>query len=105
LKLTKETPMATIDVRRTHALPLADARKLAEDLLRSMKHSADFDLRWDGDRMVFRAPRGIAKGTQGSVDLTEKDVRVRIDLPLLLSVAKGTVEAKLNEKLNRFSAS
>jgi len=96
--------MATIDVHRAHVLPKTDARRLAEDLVRSMKHAADFDLRWEGDRLVFNAARGLTKGTQGTIDVTDDDVRVQIDLPLLLRVAKGPMEAKVKEKLARLSA-
>jgi putative polyhydroxyalkanoate system protein len=93
--------MATIDVRRTHALPKDEARKRAEDLARSMQQRFELDWRWEGDRIVFEAPRGAAKGTRGSVEVGEREVRVQIDLPLLLRMLKGTVESKVNEKLNQ----
>jgi putative polyhydroxyalkanoate system protein len=93
--------MATIDVRRTHALPKDEARKRAEDLARSMQQRFDLDWRWEGDRIVFEAPRGAAKGTRGSVDVGEREVRVQIDLPMLLRMLKGTVESKVTEKLNQ----
>ena len=32
--------------------------------------------------------------------MTEKEVRVAIDLPFMLRVMKGTIEDKVNEKLN-----
>jgi hypothetical protein len=37
--------------------------------------------------------------------VTDKEVRVEIDLPIHLRIVKGTMESKLNEKLARFSAS
>jgi len=91
--------MATIDVRRTHALPKSEAKERAESLAKSMQQKLDLDWHWDGDRILFDAPRGAAKGTKGSVDVTDTDVRVQIDLPLLMRMLKGTVEAKVNEKL------
>jgi putative polyhydroxyalkanoate system protein len=93
--------MATIDVRRTHALPRDEARKRAEELARSMQQRFELDWRWEGDRILFEAPRGAAKGTRGSVDVGDREVRVQIDLPLLLRMLKGTVESKVNEKLNQ----
>ena len=92
--------MSTIDVRRGHALPKEEARKRAEQLATSMQQRFELDWRWDGDRIVFDAPRGAAKGTKGSVDVGDKEVRVQIDLPFLLRMLKGTVENKVNEKLN-----
>ncbi len=91
--------MATIDVYRNHSLPKDEAKKRAEDLAKSMQQKLDLDWRWDGDRIVFEAPRGAAKGTKGSVEVTESNVRVQIDLPFMMRVLKGTVEAKVNEKL------
>lgn len=91
--------MATIDVRRTHSLPKDEAKKRAEDLAKSMQQRLDLEWRWEGDRIVFEAPRGAAKGTKGTVEVTGDDVRVQIDLPLLMRMLKGTVEAKVNEKL------
>ena len=93
--------MATIDVRRSHTLPKEEAKKRAEDLARSMQQRLDLEWRWEGDRILFEAPRGAAKGTKGTVDVDEKEVRVLIDLPLLLRVMKGTVESKVQEKLGQ----
>jgi putative polyhydroxyalkanoate system protein len=66
-----------------------------------MQQRFELDWRWEGDRIVFDAPRGAAKGTRGSVDVSERDVRVQIDLPFLLRMLKGTVESKVHEKLEK----
>lgn len=93
--------MATIDVRRNHALSKDEAKKRAEDLAKSMQTKLDLDWRWEGDRIVFEAPRGAAKGTKGTVDVSDQDVRVQIDLPFLMRPLKGTVESKVSEKLSQ----
>ncbi|HEY5319228.1 MAG TPA: polyhydroxyalkanoic acid system family protein [Solirubrobacteraceae bacterium] len=93
--------MSTIDVRRAHALPKEEAKKRAEDLANSMKQRFELDWRWEGDRIAFDAPRGAAKGTRGSVDVGDKEVRVQIDLPFLLRMLKGTIESKVNDKLDK----
>jgi putative polyhydroxyalkanoate system protein len=92
--------MSTIDVRRKHALSKEEAKKRAEELASSMQQRFELDWRWDGDRIVFDAPRGAAKGTKGIVDVGDKEVRVQIDLPFMLRVLKGKVESKVNEKLS-----
>ena len=51
-------------------------------------------------RQNFDAPSGAAKGTKGQVAVTDKTVRVAIDLPFMLRVLKGTIESKVNEKLD-----
>lgn len=93
--------MSTIDIRRNHTLTKDDARKRAEDLARSMQQRFDLEWRWDGDSILFDAPRGAAKGTRGSVLVGPSDVRVQIDLPFLLRVMKSTVESKVEEKLTQ----
>ena len=93
--------MATIDIRHAHTLAKDEAKKRAEELAKSMQQKLDLDWRWEGDRIVFEAATGAAKGTKGTVDVTDKDVRVQIDLPLLMRMLKGTVESKVNEKLSQ----
>jgi putative polyhydroxyalkanoate system protein len=93
--------MATIDVRRSHSLPKDEAKSRAESFARSMQQKLDLEWRWEGDHIVFEAPRGAAKGTKGSVEVTDTEVRVQINLPFLLRMLTGTVESKVNEKLEK----
>lgn len=92
--------MATIDITRAHTLPLDDAKKKAEELAKGMESKFGIVWKWDGNTIRFDAPKGAAKGTKGEVAVTEKAVRVAIDLPFMLRVMKGTIEDKVNEKLN-----
>jgi putative polyhydroxyalkanoate system protein len=93
--------MATIEVHRTHNLSLDEARKRAEELARSLVEKLGLTWSWQGDRLVFSAPSGPAKGTQGSVDVGKTEVAVKIDLPFMLRMVKGKVEAKVAEKLDK----
>ncbi len=93
--------MATIEVRRSHKLPIEQARQRAEELAKSLEDKLGLTWKWEGDRLVFSAPHGAAKGTQGSVEVGKDDVSVKIDLPFLLRMAKGKVEAKVVEKLDK----
>jgi putative polyhydroxyalkanoate system protein len=92
--------MATIDITRTHKLPLDEAKKRAEQIASGMQAKLSLQWRWEGDTIRFDAPSGAAKGTKGEIAVTDKDVRVQIDLPFMLRVMKGTVESKVNEKLD-----
>ena len=93
--------MSTIDVRRSHTLSKEEAKKRAEELAKSMQSRFDLDWHWQGDHIVFEAPRGAAKGTKGSVEVTANEVRVQIDLPFMLRMLKGTIESKVSEKLGQ----
>jgi putative polyhydroxyalkanoate system protein len=93
--------MATIDVTRAHSLPKDEAKKKAEEFAKGMQERFELEWRWVGDSIHFDAPRGAAKGTKGEVNVTDKSVRVQIDLPFLLRIMKGTIEDKVNEKLTK----
>lgn len=92
--------MATIDIKRSHTLERDEARRRAEMLARSMQEKLGVQWNWDGDRLRFNAPSGAAKGTTGLVSVEPSNVRVEVDLPLLLRALKGTVEAKIQQKLD-----
>ena len=92
--------MATIDIRRSHTLDKDEARRRAEELAKGMEAKLGIRWSWDGDRIRFDVPSGAAKGASGVVSVEPKDVRVEVDLPLLLRAMKGMVESKINQKLD-----
>jgi len=93
--------MATIDVNRQHTLDKEDAKRRAEELVRGMETKLGIRWRWDGDRIRFDAPSGAAKGATGTVSVDPSRIHVEVDLPFLLRAIKGTIEAKINQKLDQ----
>lgn len=91
--------MATIDIAKSHTLSLEDAKKKAEDLAKGMESKLGISWKWSGDTIAFEAASGAAKGTKGTVAVTDKEVKVAIDLPFMLKMMKGTIEEKVREKL------
>ena len=92
--------MATIDIRRTHALDRPTMRQKSEELAKSMEEKLGIRWRWEGEKIRFDAPSGRAKGVSGFVSVEASTVRVEIDLPLLLRPMKGMIESKVNQKLD-----
>jgi putative polyhydroxyalkanoate system protein len=92
--------MATIDIRRSHTLDKEEAKRRAEALAKGLEEKLGIRWHWDGDRIRFDAPSGAAKGTTGTVHVDLTDVHVEVDLPFLLRAIKGTVESKINQKLD-----
>ena len=92
--------MATIEIKRAHSLDRDEARRRAEGLARSMEEKLKVRWSWDGDFIRFDAPSGAAKGTSGTVRVGQAEVHVEVTLPFLLRGIKGTVEAKINQKLD-----
>ncbi len=93
--------MASIDISKPHSLPLEEAKKKAEELAKGMQSRLGLEYQWQGDTIHFNAPSGTAKGTKGEVAVTDKAVRVTVDLPFMLKVMKGTIEEKINDQLKK----
>lgn len=93
--------MATIEISRPHSLPKEEAKKKAEELAKSMESKLGLEWKWVGDNVEFNAPSGAAKGTKGTVKVTDAAVSVSVDLPFMLKMMKGTIEDKINEKLTQ----
>lgn len=92
--------MATIDIRRSHALDKPMVRQRAEELARGMEEKLGIRWRWEGERIRFDASSGAAKGVTGTVSVDASTVRVEIDLPFLLRAMKGMIESKVNVRLD-----
>src|SRR3954466_13059162 len=92
--------MATIDIKRPHTLDKDEAKRRAEALAKGLETKLGLRWKWDGDLIRFDAPSGAAKGATGVVSVDTQQVRVEVDLPFLLRAVKGTIESKINKKLD-----
>ncbi|MBM4359089.1 MAG: polyhydroxyalkanoic acid system family protein [Deltaproteobacteria bacterium] len=93
--------MATIDISRSHALGLDTAKQRAEQLANDLKDRMGIKWRWEGDKIRFSSESGPAKGTSGTLTVATSQVRIEFDLPFLLKAMKGTIAAKVEEKLDK----
>jgi putative polyhydroxyalkanoate system protein len=92
--------MATIEIKRAHTLDRDEAKRRAEEFVRGMAHNLGMQWRWDGDLIRIDAPSGAARGATGTVSVDPGQVRVEVTVPLVLRALKGTIEAKINRKLD-----
>jgi putative polyhydroxyalkanoate system protein len=93
--------MASIDIKRSHSLGKDAARQKAEELARNLESRMGIQWRWEGDAIQFDAPSGAAKGTKGHVHVSDSEVRVTVELPMMLRMMKGMIEGKVKEKLEQ----
>lgn len=93
--------MAQVDIRRANTLGKASAREKTEALAKRLEQKFGIDWRWNGDDLAFHAPQGAAKGTRGTISIHDADIRVQVDLPLLLRAFKGKVEDRVKEELDK----
>jgi putative polyhydroxyalkanoate system protein len=87
--------MPTIDIRRSHQLPLPQARAVIEQVAAKMREKFDMHGAWQDD--TYRFSRS---GVNGSIAVAATEVVVHAELGMLLSPLKGMVEQEIRRKLD-----
>jgi putative polyhydroxyalkanoate system protein len=88
--------MSDINIRRRHALPIAEARKAAEKVARQLEKDFDLAYEWQGHVLHFSR-----SGVEGKLHVTTEEVRIDARLGLLLGFLKGRIEAEVEQNLDR----
>jgi putative polyhydroxyalkanoate system protein len=92
--------MADIDIRRTHALGLSAARAAAERMEAELKRKFDLRGDWKGDTLHFERP-----GVNGTLAVSDQDVHLSVALGFLLKAMKGSIQASVEQELDKLFAS
>ena len=87
--------MPSIDIKRSHSLPLAEAKKKVQRVADHIAQRFDVACDWQGNTLNFQR-----SGVDGQIRLGPKDVHVVADLGFLLSALRGTVEREVNRYLD-----
>lgn len=87
--------MSMIDIRHSHSLPHAKARKAVEEAATKLSERFGMDYRWEGDILHF-----VRSGVDGHIALTPSQVQVTARLGLLLSALKGPIEHEIRRVLD-----
>ena len=87
--------MPSIDIKRSHSLPLADAREKVQRVADHIAERFDVACAWEGNTLKFRR-----SGVDGEIKLGAKQVHVVAELGFLLSALRGTVEREVNRYLD-----
>jgi len=87
--------MAGIDIRHTHSLPMANARKAVEQVARKRAERFGVECEWDADTLNF-----ARSGVDGKIALKPEHLRVTASLGFLLSALKGPIEAEIRRVLD-----
>jgi len=89
--------LATIDITRAHSLGKEKARQAAEQLAEKLRNKIQIDYKWNGDVLSFNR-----KGADGKIHVADSQVRVEVDLGLLLRPMKGSITDKINQYLDTY---
>lgn len=87
--------MAKIDVTQSHSLPAAEARTRMQKVQAELTEKYGLTFTWEGDSQV----KVSGKGVKGTIQLSASQVSVLLDLSLLLTPLKGTIESRLRQQL------
>lgn len=92
--------MSQVVVRRSHHLT-SDQIQTKLDQLAADPSSKHVAWKRQGDKILLEGASAVTKGCSGEVVLGEGFVEVRLKLSLMASMAKGLVEQKLGEELDK----
>ncbi len=85
----------SIDIRHSHSLSHAKARKAVEEIASKLAQRFEFDYAWDGDDMRFSR-----SGVDGKISLLPKELHVSAKLGFLASAFQGSIEKEIRRVLD-----
>lgn len=88
--------MAHIHIKHAHALKREEARVRVDKIAQELKKKLSAEGTWEGNSLHFRR-----SGASGCIDIDDECVECTIELGMLLSPMKGTIEAYLVETMNK----
>jgi putative polyhydroxyalkanoate system protein len=88
--------MPNIHFQTAHHLSKENAKTKLQTVADQLKNRLGATCTWQGDTLTFDRP-----GAKGSIDVSDKDVTVDVDLGMMLTPFKGEVEKQLKGYLNQ----
>ena len=92
--------MSDIKLVRTHALPIAKAKALAQKAADALAQEYDLASEWHGDTLRFHR-----SGVDGQMHVTDSDIRLNVSLGFLLKAFKAKIAAHIERNLDQLLAS
>ena len=89
--------MATIEIRRDHALGLEKAREAAVKVAKKLEERIQVRYRWEGDDLALERT-----GATGRFHIREDEVHVQIDLGFALRPLKGRVTQRVHDYIDEY---
>jgi len=88
--------LATINIQRSHQLPLDEVKQKAEQLAQNLTQRIGGRYRWQGDTVHY-----TYTGVKARIDCSDSDILIDINLNFLASVFRGTIEEEVKETLDK----
>ena len=87
--------MHAIDIKRSHNLELAKAKKKVQKVANHIAEKFDVDCEWNGNTLRFQR-----SGVDGHIKVNPKSIHVFADLGFFLSALKSPIEREINRYLD-----
>ena len=87
--------MSRINIYRKHSLNRDKARRAAEKVAEHLNDRFQLHYRWEGDSLHFKHA-----GLKGYLELKESEVRIRINLGLMMLAMKPFLEQEIHLYMN-----
>ncbi|MBL7989442.1 MAG: polyhydroxyalkanoic acid system family protein [Chlorobi bacterium] len=87
--------MPDIRIERYHTLGKESAKRSVDGIARQLKSTLNATCDWYGDEMVIRS-----SGTDGRIKVSENQIVLEVNLGLMLSPMKSTIEREINRQLD-----
>ena len=87
--------MHAIDIKRSHNLELAKAKKKEQKVADHIAEKFDVDCEWNGNTLSFQR-----SGVDGHIKVNPKSIHVFADLGFFLSALKSPIEREINRYLD-----
>jgi putative polyhydroxyalkanoate system protein len=91
--------MAKIHVIKKHHLDKAHIRQQVQQLAEKLSQEFSVEYQWEDDRLVFERA-----GAKGHVEVRMEEVEILIQLSMLLTPLKGTIEKTITGYLDEHLA-
>lgn len=87
--------MASIDIKRSHSRPIAEARAKVQRVADHIAGRFDVECEWDGNTLNFSR-----SGVDGHIKVSARQIHVTAQLGFLLAAIRGPVEREINKYLD-----
>lgn len=86
--------MPNIHFQTAHHLSKESAKQKLQSVADQLKNRLGAKCTWQGDTLTFER-----SGASGSIDVTDKDVTVDVELGMMLTPFKGEIERQIKSQL------
>ena len=96
---TKSNPMPAIDIHRQHTQGMQSARAAVDHIAEAIAQQYGVGHHWKGDELHFDR-----HGVKGRIAVAADQVRIRVELGLLMGALKPVIEREIERQLDKYIA-